>query len=1241
MRFFLGAPAIPDELLDRRDNGKVVFLCGAGVSIPSGMPNFICLTKYVIEKLALPEDSEIRKAFQPWLDDPEKAGKPLDQIYNLLYRKYRKSWVRLFVTERLKVPSTGRDDGKCVGYEHGLIKRISTNINGSPQIVTTNFDTLFELGLEEQINFQVAPDLTNLVKGINYLHGRLTDGDPKTQSFVLSSSDFGLAYLSEGWATQYIKNLLNSYIVVLLGYQAEDPPVDYLFQGLTQDEKNKNKLFAFDKGQPDDIEAKWGEKGIKAIACSSYDILWKTMEAWAKRADNPKEWRASIISRAQNDPKILTPNERRQVVHVVSSDKGAKQFFNFEPPPHAEWICVLDDNVRKHAKLSTDYEIEDESRRYSGLNSNSIFQEKILSNDNLRIFLCKWIWKSINSPVMAWWVAKQNPLHPQILKFLENKLLTTVDLHKRARKIWNLILDYHRDRHYAKDEDDWYLLNVRISKEGWTPSVFQEFRRCSQPKLVIEGLTFERLKFSLCILREKDWDNVCPRDFGFKVKFLNFLRECEPEVPDDALLKVFKTLEYQLSYASMLLSSIEIYEFDTPTCYPGREMEGNEINYLFEKARNIHFIKKIFDKIVNEYQYRSLYHSFARNRALSWAWEERFYFPKLKLYALSKSDLFNGIEAVEAVLSIDQAVFWNKDVARELLFLIVDRWPEFSENNRKLLAERILSGPDQLSNETDEQYRLRSNKIVAQYCRYIQFKGCDLPEDINSRLAVVIPKIPNWSNEEGTKFIDRSCIFVSSTVNEEPDEILQLPAKEIIQKARAIKEQGNLNLPVKRPFKGLVQNNPRKALLALILESKVDCFPSEYWSDLISGLPEKYSSTRLERIFLHRLLLLPQDVIVNLLSQLGPWIEKNFDSIVRSDDTLGWSVYDHIAGSILANKSVSGEISNVEDLDCAPTRQSIQNYRPSRDNSLVFIIGALLKVLKTEKCSLIPEFIKTRLENFLDENNETFNQAVYAFMYYLNCLIEIDPEWTKDHLIPMMKIEHSMSEIAWNSFLERIEPYSLCLTQVIKPQLLQEIKPQLTKLFPWINGNAWKNSKSELTAATLLYNVYIEDLKSPNGLTQTQMREAIRAMSHETRNELICWLGEIFLEENNDDSKNVIGFINEVWPKEKKYRTSLLATAWIGLLSKTGDLFPDVYKAVNLHLAKVEMIYFPFHNFDDSIIASRFPGTTLDLFYSVIPTNPSDPLSIRRLSEILNAIIEAKPKLEGDPRYMQLSEIAI
>ena len=57
MRFVTDGPSIPDTLLKERDLGNVVFFCGAGVSVPAGLPNFTDLTIRVMKALGTPDDA--------------------------------------------------------------------------------------------------------------------------------------------------------------------------------------------------------------------------------------------------------------------------------------------------------------------------------------------------------------------------------------------------------------------------------------------------------------------------------------------------------------------------------------------------------------------------------------------------------------------------------------------------------------------------------------------------------------------------------------------------------------------------------------------------------------------------------------------------------------------------------------------------------------------------------------------------------------------------------------------------------------------------------------------------------------------------------------------------------------------------------------------------------------------------------------------------------------------------------
>ena len=133
MRFLPDGPNIPDELLEERDNGNVVFLCGAGVSRPAGMPDFPELARYVVQELGTPEGTPSRTMLSRWDDD---KNVPLDQIFNLLQQEYAAGEVDYLIAKRLKT----RPGAYIAAHE--TILRLSKSANGKPQIVTTNFDLL-------------------------------------------------------------------------------------------------------------------------------------------------------------------------------------------------------------------------------------------------------------------------------------------------------------------------------------------------------------------------------------------------------------------------------------------------------------------------------------------------------------------------------------------------------------------------------------------------------------------------------------------------------------------------------------------------------------------------------------------------------------------------------------------------------------------------------------------------------------------------------------------------------------------------------------------------------------------------------------------------------------------------------------------------------------------------------------------------------------------------------------------
>ncbi len=1233
--------------------------------MPSEMPNFIDLTRHVIEFFDPPSDSEIMVAFQPWLDDPSAGNIPLDQIFNLLHLEYGKDQVNALVTERLSTPSKIENFGR----EHRLIKRISSSPRGVPQIVTTNFDRLFEVGHEwKDLAYYTPPAFPDLnfgrkIEGITYLHGRLVDATSESHDYVLSSADFGRAYLSEGWATNFIRHLLERYTVVLVGYQAEDPPIKYLLQGLNHDgQYDRSRLYTFDRGLPEDIEAKWRDRGVTAIAYSDHQCLWESMEAWAERADNPRTWRASIIAKTQQDPKGLSSHERGQVAHVLRKVQGARSFSEADPTPHPEWVCVLDASIRSAEEsrgFGDDAEVFDPVAAY-GLDDDLKYlsdddRSQGVGNDNLLIWrdgddnphefhrlggrasegfeatpkrlwhLIAWVSKSIDSPVLAWWAIRQNGLHPRLLQQIEWQLERSDAFHLRARHIWNLILEHHRDPRSRNWNGEWFDLKRRIRTEGWTASVLREFRRFATPRLEI------RPPFGLGQAKPPrgSWDDIKLSNLGqFEVKLLERRNE-ELDVPDDILPQVFSILQEQLGVASGLLQDIETIYFRMPSCYPGREVDGKE--HITESAKCVTWFIQLFDRMAARWP------ELANAHATTWSATDQFFFSKLKLYALSKGGVFQAERVAEEVLSLDQRTFWDIDVVRELLFLLADRWKEFSQENRNQLIDRILTGPDQLSHWSNEEFPRLRDQFAARYARYLQLQGCELAADRSERLVEMIKSISDWSDSWANSMVVEHGSRVGWVgTDEKPDVLMNLPDHEVIPKAMEEMKREFGSFTNKRPFTGLVKSNPRKALSALTIAARSGDYPEAFWSSMINELPAGVTP-RLRRVFLNRLLRLPHAVIVEQRHSLGRWLEQNLVSDLEFDSDLGWAVYDHIVDGIFSGGTEAGNSGAGE------VRQGgkvIQRSRRTLNHAINGPVGMCAEALfravpgnTQETGSLIPDCIKSRVERLFLAPGEGSDHAVSIVGSKLNWLMYVDPAWTQACLVPMLTLNHAASEPAWNGFLHD--------GQVPQSPLAEIIKPILLDIFPKAKEFSWDRDLLGVAAQWLGYmRVFRPD--EPGGLSQSEIRSTLRSMSDDTRNGFIIWLGKVGQSNENGWAKHVIPLVNKDWPRERRYRTSASMRAWIGILDDTGDSFPAVYHAVKKFLVPLETNDHPFYRFtrevgDENPITIRFPETTLDLMDTVTPeTLARAPYE---LPKVLALIAEAEPELTSDPRYLRLIDL--
>lgn len=117
---------------------------------------------------------------------------------------------------------------------HKALLQLGRNRDGRLQLVTTNFDRLFHLASQNDKTLEFASCGAPLLPipkknhwdGLVFLHGLLPENCDEVglNNLVVTSGDFGLAYLLERWAARFISELFHHYTVCFVGYSLNDPP---------------------------------------------------------------------------------------------------------------------------------------------------------------------------------------------------------------------------------------------------------------------------------------------------------------------------------------------------------------------------------------------------------------------------------------------------------------------------------------------------------------------------------------------------------------------------------------------------------------------------------------------------------------------------------------------------------------------------------------------------------------------------------------------------------------------------------------------------------------------------------------------------------------------------------------------------------------------------------------------------------------------------------------------------------
>ena len=446
-----GGPAIPVRLLNELDSGRVVFFCGAGVSMGPGsdLPNFADLVRHVYVAKRIEPDAVEKEALK--LGAQDKALGLLERDERLGVRAVRRT-----VIERLSAPPSGQ-----LSVHKALID-LSRN-EGGVRLITTNFDDRFvQAGLDTAL-VDASPKLPvpkpHSWSSLVHLHGRLA-GDEEGSNLVLTAADFGRAYLTERWAARFVTELFREFTVVFVGYSVGDPVMSYMVDALAA-ERAKGARFAtaYAFADADASEAgrskvrdSWRAKNVEPILYDRRDghrLLAETLIEWAAVRKDPFHARSRI---AINEMARMPDGPVAERVVWALDDPVAAKALADEPPVVDEdefgklekWLDVF---AERRLLWCDAGDVEpgasDQGLAIVRLVDNGFGSENPNNLDMTRTYLSVWLARHLHVPqLLAWALRNGGHLHPHLRHEVQRQLAAKdSNLPARLRLFWTVLLD--------------------------------------------------------------------------------------------------------------------------------------------------------------------------------------------------------------------------------------------------------------------------------------------------------------------------------------------------------------------------------------------------------------------------------------------------------------------------------------------------------------------------------------------------------------------------------------------------------------------------------------------------------------------------------------------------------------------------------------------------------------------------------------------------------------------------------
>lgn len=1273
MQFIINGPDIPNELLRAHEEGRVVFFCGAGISYPAGLPSFKDLVDQIYsQKGATPDELENRAIEQC----------QFDTALDLFERRLpgQRQAIRKVLVDILE-PNL-----QCKGAmdTHTALLQLAQNKEGVLRLVTTNFDSLFHKAAEKVgQNFQAyAAPMLPIPKnshwdGLVYLHGLLPNNpsDSDLNRLVITSGDFGLAYLVERWAARFVSELFHNYVVCFVGYSLNDPVLRYMMDALAADRmlgEVTPKAWALgdcSPGQERSKRVEWETKGVTPILYEvpdpdsvDHSALHKTLKAWAGiYRDGTLGKERIVASHALTQPSKSTQQDDfvGRVLWALSDSTGlpARRFAELNPAPSLDWLLSAFSDERFECQDLMRFGVPSRERYDDKLRFSMIYRPapyhcspymQLVSGgamegkwDNVMDQLARWLVRHLGDARLVIWVAQRGGrLHSGWVDLIEYELgriaklecdgkaaeLDIIRLHAPKaipsplmRKLWRLLLS-GRVKSLSRD-GDLYRWVKRFKWEGLTTMLRLELRELLTPKVLLKkpvqwGEPQARTSEPTRIKQLVHWELTLAADHAPSA--LNKLADEDQWISAlPHLLEDFQGLLRDALDLSRELEGPEQDDFRDQSCWDLPSISTHKQNRGFHTwVTLIEWVREAWLAVQR--------HDSVRAKRIAEGWFELPYptFKRLAFFAATKESIAAELW-VDWLLTDCHGWLWAYGTKREVLRLLVLRGKELTGVAQKKLEAAILAGPphdiyrDDL--EPDQRQHLVSRSVWL-YLAKLASSGLGLSAIAQARLDALSGSYSQW--QLATNERDEFSYWVSG-INE-PDyqkgqvvDVFPRKRREIVAwlKRSQLDEQSFFHEDL---WPGVCRTRFFHSFCALTDLSHDGRWPSARWKDALQVWSEEDVVLRSWRYAAPIVQGMPDNIFQELIHSVTWWIESASKAINQHEEILL-----NLCDRTLRLPLEAGLGDEDSDLVNVAINHPVGHVTKA-------LINLWFKKTPNDNDEL-SEDIEPLFTKICDVKEDRFRHGRVLLGSQLIALFRVDRHWTEQYILPLLAWGNlEEAKAIWEGFFMAPRLY---------PPLMGAFKVPFLECAGHYHD---LGGHSQQFAAFLTYVA----LEATEGYTEDEYKSAIGALPQEGLEEVAKALTQA-LEGAADQREDywrsrVLPFWKSAWPKSNMHATPAVAKALAGLIIAAGSEFSAALTAIHEWLKPIEYPDYVVGLLRESGACTRFPEDALKLLSALIgyqdPSGKKERYLAEELRLCLIGIAGSSADLERNCSYKRLFE---